>query len=205
MSHASVGHHGDKAVCVFAGAARGFGASYGDTAATVGALVAAERATLVCGGMRDGLLGEVIGAALETGGHVVGLVPTFLDTPELVHPRLSQKIVVESVNARKSEMVAASDGFLVLPGGFGTLEELCDVLSWADLGLHTKPVGLINVNGYFDYFAAFIGHALSEGFISPRAERQIECHPDPRIVVAHVLDGAPVTDNIGVMRLSEDH
>lgn len=125
---------------------------------------------LVYGGGRVGLMGTIADAVLERGGEVIGVIPEDLVKKEVAHKGLSDLRVVASMHERKALMARLSDGFVAMPGGFGTLDEFCEILTWAQLGLHQKPCGILNVDGYFDLFLKFIDHSVSQGFI--RAEHR---------------------------------
>jgi uncharacterized protein (TIGR00730 family) len=158
-----------RSVCVFCGASAGRDDRYRRAAEIVGATLARRGIRLVYGGGRLGLMGVLADAALAAGGNVVGVIPRGLVDRELAHRGVSDLIVVETLHERKAEMAAHADAFLALPGGLGTLEELAEVLSWAQLDLHAKPIGLLDVDGYFASLEAFLDHAVGEGFLSDRA------------------------------------
>jgi len=158
-------------VCVFCGASRGRDPRYAAAAAAVGRRVAERGIQLVYGGGRLGLMGAVADAALKAGGRVVGVIPRGLVDRELAHPNLSELRIVDSLHERKAQMAELADAFLALPGGLGTLEELAEVVSWAQLDLHAKPIALLDVDGYFAALEAFLDHAVAEGFIAERHRR----------------------------------
>lgn len=160
-----------RSICVFCGASAGGDEAYRRAATTVGATLARRGIRLVYGGGRLGLMGAVADAVLASGGEVVGVIPRGLVDRELAHPAATELVIVETLHERKAEMAARSDAFLALPGGLGTLEELAEVLSWAQLDLHTKPIGLLEVNGYFGALEAFLDHAVAEGFVAERHRR----------------------------------
>ena len=160
-----------RSVCVFCGASTGRDPRYAEEAAVVGARLAQRGIRLVFGGGRSGLMGVVADAALAEGGTVIGVIPRGLVDRELAHTGLTELRVVETLHERKAGMAALADAFLVLPGGLGTLEELSEVLSWAQLDLHTKPIGLLDVGGYFASLEAFLDDAVREGFLAERHRR----------------------------------
>jgi uncharacterized protein (TIGR00730 family) len=160
-----------RSVCVFCGASTGRDPRYAAAAAVVGARLARRGIRLVFGGGRSGLMGVVADAALAEGGTVIGVIPRGLVDRELAHTGLTELHVVETLHERKAGMAALADAFLVLPGGLGTLEELSEVLSWAQLDLHTKPIGLLDVGGYFASLEAFLDDAVREGFLAERHRR----------------------------------
>lgn len=141
--------------------------------------------TLVYGGGRTGLMGAVADAALEAGGRVVGIMPQQFNTPVLAHAGLSEMILVDSMHVRKARMADMGDAFAALPGGFGTLEELFEILTWAQIGMHRKPVGLLNVQGYYDPLLAMIDGARRQGFIYAEHRALIVCQAE----VGALLDG----------------
>lgn len=128
---------------------------------------------LVYGGGSVGLMGVVADAVLIGGGEVIGVIPEALATKELAHPNITIMHVVPSMHARKARMAELSDAFIAMPGGFGTFEELFEVITWAQLGIHRKPIGLLNVAGYFDPLMELVEHAIAEGFIKPEHRQLI--------------------------------
>jgi uncharacterized protein (TIGR00730 family) len=170
-----------RSICVFCGASSGNDPRYAAAAAAVGERLAGHGIQLVYGGGRLGLMGAVADGALASGGRVVGVIPRGLVDRELAHPDVTELRIVDTLHERKAVMAELSDGFIALPGGLGTLEELAEVLSWAQLDLHEKPIGLLDVGGYFAPFEAFLDHAVAEGFIAERHRRLL--------LVDHDLDG----------------
>jgi uncharacterized protein (TIGR00730 family) len=160
-----------RSVCVFCGASAGRAPEYGAAAQAVGATLARRRIRLVYGGGRLGLMGVLADGALAAGGDVVGVIPRGLVDRELAHQGVTELVIVDTLHERKAEMAARADAFLALPGGLGTLEELAEVLSWAQLDLHAKPIGLLDVGGYFGPLEAFLDHAVAEGFLADRHRR----------------------------------
>ncbi len=154
-----------QSICIFCGSSPGFDPAYVDAATTLGRLLAEEHLTLVYGGACVGLMGAVADAALAAGGKVVGVLPDFLQRKELAHPRLTELHVVASMHERKARMAELADGFIALPGGMGTLEEFCEIVTWAQLGLHQKPCGLLNAHSYYDPLLEFVSRMAEEGFI----------------------------------------
>src|SRR5512138_755852 len=154
-------------VCVFCGSNRGARPAYGDAARALGAVLAARRIGLVYGGGQVGLMGILADAALAAGGEVIGVIPRALATKEIAHDGVSELRVVASMHERKAQMAALADGFVALPGGFGMLDELFEVVTWAQLGLHAKPIGVLNVAGYFDALGAVVEQGIAERFIHP--------------------------------------
>lgn len=156
-----------KQICVFCGSSPGQDPRHHEAAVALGRLLGARGLGLVYGGGSVGLMGMVANAALAAGGRVTGVIPEALATKELMHMGLSELHVVANMHARKALMAKLSDGFVALPGGFGTMEELFEVVTWAQLGLHHKPIGLLNVAGFYDPLVSFVDHAIRAGFIQP--------------------------------------
>jgi uncharacterized protein (TIGR00730 family) len=154
-----------KSICVFCGSSPGQSADYLAAACSLGQLLAAMRIRLVYGGARVGLMGALADAALQAGGTVVGIIPRALMEWEVGHPGLSELHVVETMHERKAMMAELSDAFLALPGGIGTLEEFFEVWTWSQLGIHRKPIGVLNIAGFFDPLGDFLNHVVREGFL----------------------------------------
>jgi uncharacterized protein (TIGR00730 family) len=154
-----------KSLCVFCGSSAGTGAAYAEAARALGRELAGRGLRLVYGGGNVGLMGILADEVLSAGGEVIGVIPQALVAREVAHAGLTRLHVVGSMHQRKALMADLSDAFLALPGGFGTLEELCEVLTWAQLGLHAKPCGLLNVDGYFDALLHFLDRAVDQGFL----------------------------------------
>jgi len=159
-------------ICVFCGANPGDDPGFMRAALALGTAIAGGGHTLVYGGGRVGLMGAVADAALNASGEVVGFIPQALVDREVAHRGLTELVVTGSMHTRKAAMADRSDGFIALPGGFGTLEEVLEVLTWNQLGIIAKPVALLNVNGYFDALHDFIDHAAGAGLIKP-AHREL--------------------------------
>jgi uncharacterized protein (TIGR00730 family) len=157
-----------KRVAVFCGSKVGNAPVYRETAVVVARALAARGAGLVYGGGKVGLMGVLADAALAAGTQVIGVIPNFMVSAEIAHPGLTRLDVVTSMHERKARMAELANAFLALPGGYGTLDELFEIVTWAQLGLHDKPIGLLNVNGYFGPLVAWIEHAIQEGFISKK-------------------------------------
>jgi uncharacterized protein (TIGR00730 family) len=152
-------------ICVFCGSSFGNTPDYLKAAKDIGALIARRGMKLVYGGASVGLMGAVADAALEAGGEVEGVLPKALEEKELAHRGLSRLHVVQSMHERKAKMADLSDAFVALPGGAGTLEEIFEIWTWAQLGFHRKPAGFLDVNGYYALLKAFIDHTAAEGFM----------------------------------------
>jgi uncharacterized protein (TIGR00730 family) len=156
-----------RRVCVFSGSSPGADLAYRAAACDVGHRLADRGIELVYGGAHVGLMGVLADAALERGGRVTGVIPQSLVDREIAHPGLTDLRVVDSMHERKAQMAELADAFVALPGGVGTLEELFEVYTWNQLGLHAKPLGLFNVRGYFDGLVRFLDHAVEERFVTP--------------------------------------
>jgi uncharacterized protein (TIGR00730 family) len=157
-----------RRICVFCGSSAGARPEYAGAARTLGALLAERGIGLVYGGGRVGLMGVVADAVLEAGGEAVGVIPEALVRREVGHAGLTELHVVASMHERKARMADLADAFVALPGGFGTFEEFCEVLTWSQLGIHPKPCGLLNVAGYYAPLLAMFDHAASEAFVRPQ-------------------------------------
>ncbi|HEX8454729.1 MAG TPA: TIGR00730 family Rossman fold protein [Longimicrobium sp.] len=154
-----------KRVCVFCGSSPGTRPVYAEAARAMGRLLAERGIGLVYGGGKVGLMGEVADAVLAAGGEVTGVIPRALMEREVGHQGLTTLHVTGTMHERKALMVDLSDGFVALPGGYGTLDELCEALTWSQLGIHARPCGVLNVDGYFDALLALFDHAVREGFV----------------------------------------
>jgi len=154
-----------QSICIFCGSSTGRNSTYTGAAVRLGGLLAERNLTLVYGGGNIGLMGEIAGSVMENGGKAIGVIPQFLAEKELVHQNLTEVRVVDSMHERKATMAELADAFIAMPGGYGTLEETVEVLTWAQLGLHRKPIGLLNIDGYYDYLNNFFEHMVAEGFL----------------------------------------
>jgi uncharacterized protein (TIGR00730 family) len=152
-------------ICVYCGSSDKMSEEYLQSARQMGESIAKHGFSLAYGAGCTGMMGAVADGALEAGGEVIGVIPEMFTTPTLMHNGLSRLEVVANMHARKQRLVEISDGFIALPGGYGTFEELFEVLTWAQIGLHHKPVGLLNTQHYFDPLLSVIDHARQEGFI----------------------------------------
>lgn len=156
-----------KSVCVFCGSSIGAGVEYSQSAVNLGAELARNEVTLVYGGGSTGLMGLMADSALKYGGKVIGIIPKALRDREIQHTGLAELHVVDSMHTRKAMMAQLSDAFVALPGGFGTYEELFEVITWAQLGIHKKPILILNTAGFYDPFFEMVRHSVEEGFIRP--------------------------------------
>jgi uncharacterized protein (TIGR00730 family) len=174
-------------VAVYCGSSCGKDPCYRQTAAQFGRLLAERNYGLVFGGGKVGLMGILADAALAAGAEVIGVIPEFLATKELLHPDLSDLRLVADMHSRKALIAELSDAFVALPGGLGTLDELFETLTWSQLGLHAKPVGLLNIKGYFDPVIEFVDRAVAAGFCLPEHRDLFFSEADP----AALLDRLP--------------
>ena len=160
-----------QSICVYCGSADGIHEDYYHAARAMGAALAQAGIRLIYGGGKTGLMGAVADGALHAGGKVIGIVPENLNTSRLIHASLTQLEIVENIHLRKARMSLLADAFIALPGGYGTFDELFETLTWAQIGLHNKPIGLLNTRSYFDPLLHMVHQAMVEGFIY--AEHQV--------------------------------
>lgn len=159
-----------RRICVYCGSNNGSRPVYADAARDLADVLVRHDLELVYGGANKGVMGVIADAVLDRGGKVHGVIPKMLCEKEIAHQGLTELHVVSSMHARKSMMAALSDGFIAMPGGFGTLEEIIEIITWGQLRFHDKPCGLLNVDGYFDHLLSYLDHASAEGFL--RAENR---------------------------------
>lgn len=176
-----------KRICVFCGSATGKFDHFKATAERVGELCASLDIELVYGGGRLGLMGAMADAALSAGGTVIGVMPQGLVDREVAHVGLTELIIVQSMHDRKARMEALSDGFLAMPGGFGTLDEFFEILTWSQIGIHQKPCSLLNVGGYFDDVIAFMDGAVHAGFVIEQHRDMVLVADDPETLLLRLL------------------
>lgn len=176
-----------RSVCVYCGSSVGARPEYAEAARRLGSALGTRGIGLVYGGGRTGLMGLIADAVLAAGGRVVGVIPEHLAGPELAHGGLTELHVVGSMHERKAMMAGLASGFLTLPGGVGTYEEFFEVLTWAALGLHAKPIGVLNVAGYFDPLLRLLEHAASERFVRPAHLGLVHVSDDPESLAADLL------------------
>ena len=154
-----------KSICVFCGSSSGNDPVYREAAARLGQELAHRSITLIYGGAAVGIMGAVADAVLAQGGEAIGVIPGFLSKKEIRHSGLTELITVDSMHERKQKMAQLAEGFIAMPGGFGTLEELCEILTWTQLGLLPHPVALLNIQGYFDHLLQLFDHMVDRGFL----------------------------------------
>jgi uncharacterized protein (TIGR00730 family) len=172
-----------KRICVFAGSSSGAQREYAAAARDLGHALVRRQVGLVYGGARVGLMGTLADAVLTARGHVTGVIPEALVAKEVAHEGLSDLRIVASMHARKATMAELADGFIALPGGWGTLEEFFEVLTWAQLGLHQKPCGLLNVRGFFDGLLSFIDHSIDEHFVRRENRSMVLVSASPGVLL----------------------
>ena len=173
-----------RRICVYCASSGGNHPGYVEAAVELADALVRHGYELVYGGASVGIMGVLADAVLERGGRVHGVIPKMLVDREIAHQGLSELHVVTSMHERKSMMAALSDGFVALPGGFGTLEELIEMLTWAQLRYHDKPCGLVNVRGYFDGLVGYLDHAVHEGFLKPENRRLLLVSDTPSGLIA---------------------
>jgi hypothetical protein len=178
-------------VCVYCGSNMGNHSVYRDMAAAMGLALAENGIGLVYGGGSVGLMGILADAVLENGGQVIGIIPENLDRRELKHADLSELHVVNTMHSRKALMAAKADAFVALPGGFGTFEEVLEAVTWLQLGLHAKPVAVLNVNGFYDPLVALIKRGLDDGFIREQSRHALLVGNTPGEVLDKLRQFAP--------------
>ena len=168
-----------RRVCVYCGSSPGRRPRYADAATALADVLVRHDLELVYGGADKGIMGILANAVLELGGKVHGVIPQMLMDKEIAHGGLTELHVVMSMHARKTMMAALSDGFIAMPGGFGTLEEIIEIVTWGQLRFHDKPCGLLNIDGYFDHLLAYLDHAQQEGFLRRENRSMLLVDSDP--------------------------
>uniref|UniRef100_A0A0E0CNN9 Cytokinin riboside 5'-monophosphate phosphoribohydrolase n=1 Tax=Oryza meridionalis TaxID=40149 RepID=A0A0E0CNN9_9ORYZ len=185
-----------RRVCVFCGSSHGKKKIYQDAAIELGKELVARNIDLVYGGGSVGLMGLVSQAVHNGGRHVIGVIPKTLMPREISGETVGEVKAVSDMHQRKAEMARQSDAFIALPGGYGTLEELLEVIAWAQLGIHDKPVGLLNVDGYYNPLLSFIDKAVEEGFIRPSARHIIVLAPTPKELIEKLEEYSPQHEKV---------
>jgi len=168
-----------KAICVFCGSSDSIPPHYRAAARAMGSLLAENHIRLIFGGGKTGLMGDVADGALQAGGEVIGVIITSMNTPALAHTGITRMEVTPHMHARKARMHELSDGYIALPGGYGTWDELFEAVTWGQTGAHEKPVGLLNVNHFYEPLLAAIDHAVLEGFILSEHRQALCCEEKP--------------------------
>ena len=180
-----------KSIVVFCGSGEGYNECYREAAYELGAMLAGRGIRVIYGGAKVGLMGALASGALENGGKVTGVIPTFLKTKEVAHDTLTELIVVDTMHERKLKMHELSDGIITMPGGWGTMEEMFEMLTWGQLGLHEKPVGLLNVNGYYDALKALSDNMVTEGFLDEFVNSSLLISESPEELLRKMEDYSP--------------
>jgi uncharacterized protein (TIGR00730 family) len=183
-----------KRICVFCGSTKGNRPAYASAAEALGGLLAKRKIDLVYGGGCVGLMGVLANAALRQGGHVIGVIPKALQIKEVVHENLPDLRVVKNMHERKALLAELADGFIALPGGFGTYEEFCEILTWSQLGFHHKPFGLLDIDGFYRSLLEFFDHATAEGFIRPIHRQLVLVEQDPARLLAKLKAWQPPSE-----------
>lgn len=174
-------------VCVFCGSSAGARPIYTKTAQQLGKAIASQNMGLVYGGGSIGLMGIIADAVLKERGEVIGVIPYALSSNEIAHQDLTELRYVPGMHERKAMMADLSDAFIAMPGGFGTLDEFFEILTWSQLGFHSKPIGLLNVDGYFDLLLAFIDHILQERFIQAKHHQLMVISSEPEMLLSELI------------------
>jgi len=172
-----------KRLCVFCGSSHGANSAYAEAAKNLGGELARRGIELVYGGGKVGLMGVIADAVLAGGGRVTGIIPESLMAKELGNKTIQDLRVVKTMHERKALMAELSDGFIAMPGGIGTFEEFFEIVTWAQLGFHTKPCALLNVNGFYDPLLQLLDHSIAEGFVKPKQRDLVLVEPDFRKVL----------------------
>jgi uncharacterized protein (TIGR00730 family) len=184
-----------RRACVFCGSSSGSSPEYEQAARQLGEHLAASATELVYGGGRVGLMGVLADSVLEAGGQAIGVMPRALVEKEIAHTKLTQLHVVESMHERKSLMADLADAFILLPGGFGSWEEFCEVVTWHQLGFHQKPCGILNIAGYYDALLTQAARAVADGFLRPAHRDMVIVDRDPATLLSR-LSSAPVVTEV---------
>lgn len=177
-----------KSICVFCGSSDSVHVDYKSAAYELGLILARRGIRLVFGGGKTGLMGEAANGALSAGGEVIGVIIPSMNTPALAHTGLTRMDVAQDMHRRKARMHELADGYIALPGGFGTLDELFETLTWGQTGAHEKPVGLLNVRNYYDPLFAAMDHAVAEGFVFDEHRKAICCETKPEKLLNAMLE-----------------
>jgi uncharacterized protein (TIGR00730 family) len=172
-----------KSIAIFCASSPGYDDIYMQSAYATGQIIAGKGIRLVYGGGQVGLMGAVANGALAEGGEVVGVIPHFLNRKEIGHKGVSELHVVESMHERKQMMIDLCDGVITLPGGFGTMEELFEMITWGQLGLHRKPIGLLNIEGFYDHLISFVNHMVEVGLLALESRNMLLISDD----IEHLL------------------
>ncbi|NEM99583.1 LOG family protein [Pontibacter burrus] len=187
-----------KSIGIFCGANTGSNPIYSEAAAALGKLMAEQTIALVYGGGNVGLMGVIADAVLEHGGKGIGVIPQSLVDREVAHAGLQELHVVQTMHERKAMMAARSDAFVAMPGGFGTFDEICEIITWNQLGIIKKPVAFYNVNGYYDKFLDMIDHTVAEGFVKQDHRDNLIVEDDPALLLKKLREYSDATSDYWV-------
>ena len=181
-----------KSICIYCGSSMGKSDTYKDEAIKLADALVAQQITLVYGGASVGIMGVIANRVLAGGGKVIGVIPNSLVEREVCHEGLSELIVVADMHARKAKMAELADGFIALPGGLGTLDELCEILTWSQLGIHNKPCAALNVEGYFDSLVGFFQKAVDEEFMKQQHKDMLMLETNAEDLIAKMIAYKPL-------------
>jgi len=193
-----------KTLAVYCGAAHGANPIYADAARGLARAMVEHNIALVYGGGKVGLMGVIADEVLRLGGEATGVIPRALVEREVGHAGLTRLFVVKDMHERKAMMSDLSEGFIAMPGGMGTLEELFEMVTWAQLGIHAKPIGLLNVNGFYDGLRAFVRHQVEEGFVRPEHESLMLAESDPEALIRRLRAAAPAASSTALPPAAAD-
>lgn len=186
-----------RKLCVYCGSSGGNRPEYAAVCRQLADAMMRERIDLVYGGGSVGMMGSIADAVIEGGGQVIGVIPRFMVDKELMHPGISEAHIVDSMHQRKTIMAEFADGFIALPGGVGTMEELFEVWTWRVLKLHQKPCALLNVGGYYDSLVSFIDGMVDNGFLKPKFREMLIVDDDPDRIIDRMQEIGPSSDEVG--------
>jgi len=181
-----------KKICVFCGSSSGNDPEYEEYARKMASAIFHNNMSLVYGGGSVGLMGVIADELLNLGGEVIGVIPGFLAEKEVDHKSLTQMITVDSMHERKQIMSELADAFIAMPGGYGTLEEIAEILTWAQLGLVQKPIGLLNVNGYYNHLVQLLDHMVASSFLKPENRNMLQLGTEPEELLSQMSKYVPV-------------
>jgi len=180
-----------KRIAIFCGSSEGYNELYRETAYELGVMLAQRSIEIIYGGAKVGLMGALADGALLHGGKVTGVIPYFLKTKEVEHDGLTELIVVDSMHERKQKMSKLCDGVITLPGGWGTMDELFEMMTWSQLGLHDKPIALLNVNGFFDALKALCDNMVTDGFVNESVNNSLLISESPEELLEQMFNYTP--------------
>ncbi|OAH99139.1 Rossman fold protein, TIGR00730 family [Methylomonas methanica] len=180
-----------NSICIYCGSSPGRIEAYGEAAQALAAALVSRNIRLIYGGAGIGIMGMVADQVLKLGGQAIGVIPKALAHKEVAHPNLTELHVTQSMHERKMLMAELADGFIALPGGIGTLEELFEIWTWAQLGFHQKPCGLLNVAGYYDALINFLDHVAAEQFVKPHHRGMLMVEADPQVLLDSYVNYQP--------------